>query len=145
MGCGHDDALTRLERVGFIVDRDDALALERSDERVARGCVRADALTLRKGEECDTEPLVLDERLADDLSFCVCDLILEQECLLMLDIVQDCHDVSSLCVVRISVHIIHRISSIECDQSHNSERNTRNLKNQKFFQLSNVTLCPKSS
>ena len=84
---GHDDALTRFERIGFIVDRDDPLTVKRRDERVACRGVRADALSLGKSKECDAESLVLDERLADDLPLCVCDLLFEQKCLLMLDVV----------------------------------------------------------
>ena len=138
MGCGHDDAFARLECVSHVVDRDNPLALKCRDKRVARGGVRADALALREGKERDAKPLVLNERLADDLSLGVCDLLLEQEWLLMLDIVQDCHDVSSLCVLRISVSIIHGISPKECDQNHNSEKNIRNLKNQIFGSMINV-------
>ena len=87
MPGGHHDAFTGLERIGLIVNGDNALAFKRRHKRVAFRLVRADALAFGKGEERDAESLVLDERFTDNLSLCIGNLILEQKRLLMLNII----------------------------------------------------------
>ena len=84
---GHDDALTGVEFVFLIVDGDDARTVERCDERVSLGFMRADSFALGEGKECDAETFILDERLADNLSVCIGDLILEREHLCVCNIV----------------------------------------------------------
>ena len=76
-----------MEFVFLTVDGDDARAVERCDERISLGFVRADALALGEGKECDAETFILDERLADNLSVCIGDLILEREHLCVCNIV----------------------------------------------------------
>ena len=85
------DVLTIDQLISFTGSPDgtanDAFALECRHKRIPFRFVRADALALGEGEERDAEPLILDERLAHNLSLGIGNLIFEQECLLVLNII----------------------------------------------------------
>ena len=92
----HDQAFAGAQDVFAAVDREAAGTLENGDQRVAVRFVRADFLTLGKGKKRDADRAVLDEGLADDLTWLNLDLILQLEDFIVIDVFKMCHCASLL-------------------------------------------------
>ena len=86
MAGGHHDGFALVQNMRLSIDGNTAGAVQAGDKRVAAGGMRADFLILIEGKQRHADGVILRQRLADNLSILIRNLLLEREHLSLCDV-----------------------------------------------------------